>query len=134
MKHVKAIFLGLFATCALGSGAYSAHLAVARSASSLLPGDIIADPGKYDGKHVNVRGYVVVGPESRNIFDSQKGEHSSKGTCLGLDGPNTMFSSFHKRYIRKLSGTFRRNLCGEHDVCLYWCGKSGIELDQGSKP
>lgn len=132
MKNVAAFLVGLTLLFAV-DGACSARL-LEGPATTLLPSDIAANPGKYDGKHVDVRGCVVVGPKNRNIFDSQQGVHSSEGACLGLAGPNSMFTSFHKRYIRKLSGTFRRNLCGEHDVGLYWCGQSGIELDRGSRP
>jgi hypothetical protein len=125
-------FMASALICVCGAG-YSSQSG-ASGTSALLLGDLVRDPAKYDGNHVTVRGYVVVGPESRNIFESQKAAHSPSGVCLGLDGPDIMFTSFHKAYRRNISGIFRRNLCGEHDVCLYWCGQSGIELDKNSKP
>src|SRR5579864_9595473 len=51
----------------------------------LLPSQLVAHPEKYDGKRVVVRGYVVIGPESRNIFDSARGAQDRHGACLGLD-------------------------------------------------
>ena len=101
------------------------------AAGVLLPSEIIANSAEFDGKHVDVRGYVVIGPESRNIFDSQEGAMSRNGACLGLAGSNSMFSTFQRRMTQKLSGIFRRHICGPNDVCLYWCGESGIELDTG---
>ncbi|MDR0779079.1 MAG: hypothetical protein LBF16_00065 [Pseudomonadales bacterium] len=104
------------------------------SEGTLLPSELAKRPEKYDGKHVDVRGYVVIGPERRNIFDSKKGYQDPHGACLGLDGSDTMFGNFHSQNTRKISGVFRQSLCGKNDVCLYWCSEYGIELDQGSKP
>jgi hypothetical protein len=112
----------------------SERLLAAQGARAASPSELAADPEKYDGKHVDVRGYVVLGPEKRNIFDSEKGASDPHGVCLGLDGPEAMFTDFHQHYTQKISGIFRRKLCGDNDVCLYWCSSSGIELDKGSKP
>ena len=132
----QAITMCLVSLMAFGASgaACSNQTLAARSAPTLLPSELAASPDKYDGKHVDVRGYVVVGPESRNIFDSEQGSRDRHGVCLGLDGPNTMFSEFHKRPTPRISGIFHRKLCGEKDVCLYWCGEAGIALDKGSKP
>ena len=100
----------------------------------MLPSELAAHPEKYNGRHVIVRGFVVLGPESRNIFNSKQGSRDAHGVCLGLDGPEAMFTGFHSRYVTRLSGTFWNTLCGPHDVCLFWCGKSGIRLDAGSRP
>jgi hypothetical protein len=112
-------------------GCYEHSVAAERT---LLPSELAAHPAEYDGKHVVVRGYVVLGPESRNIFDSEKGSRDPHGACLALDGPEEMFDSFHSRYTKGISGVFKKALCGKNDVCLYWCSSSGIELDKGSKP
>jgi hypothetical protein len=106
----------------------------AQSEQTLLPSELAANPEKYDGKHVNVRGYIVLGPEARNIADSDEGYNDRHGACLGLDGPEAMFTAFSRHYTQKISGIFRRKLCGDNDVCLYWCSASGIELDMGSRP
>ena len=98
------------------------------------PSELTANPEAFDGKHVDVRGYIVIGPESRNIFDSKAGSVDRHGACLGLAGPNAMFGEFHRRQTRRLSGIFRRKICGPDNICLYWCGESGIELDAGSTP
>ena len=107
---------------------------VTGSGTTVLPSELASHPEKYDGKHVDVRGYVVIGPEKRNIFDSEKGSQDPHAVCLGLDGPEAMFGNFHSQYIPRISGIFRQSLCGKNDVCLYWCSTSGIELDKGSKP
>lgn len=121
--------LGLFVSCS------ETKISSASQASGpLLPSELTANPEAFDGKHVDVRGYVVIGPESRNIFDSKKGSVDRNGACLGLAGPNAMFSEFHRRQTQRLSGVFRRKICGPNDVCLHWCGESGIELDAGSTP
>jgi hypothetical protein len=117
----------------LGVGC-SERLVTASNEGTVLPSELTAHPERYDGKHVDVRGYIVLGPESRNIFDSEDGTRDPHGACLGLDGPEVMFGSFHKQFTQKISGVFRRSLCGKNDVCLYWCSSSGIELDKGSKP
>ena len=121
--------LGLFLGCS-GTKISSAP----QAQRLLLPSELVANPEAFDGKHVDVRGYVVIGPESRNIFDSKGGSVDSHGACLGLAGTNAMFSEFHRRQTQRLSGIFRRKICGPNDVCLYWCGESGIELDAGSTP
>jgi len=110
------------------------RLLAAQGAGTVSPASWQQNPEKYDGKHVDVRGYVVLGPEKRNIFDSEKGASDPHGVCLGLDGPEAMFTDFHRHYAQKISGIFKRKLCGDNDVCLYWCSSSGIELDKGSKP
>ena len=102
--------------------------------SVLSPSELVAYPEKYDGKHVHVRGYIVVGPEKRNIFDSLAGYNDPHGACLGLDAPDKKFMNFHMRYTRNISGIFRRKLCRDGEICLYWCGSSGIELDKTSRP
>jgi hypothetical protein len=122
-----------FALSVLMAGC-SARLVTSPNPVPVLPSELAANPEKYDGKHVSVRGYVVLGPEARNIFDSEKGRDDPHGACLGLDGPDAMFGSFHERYVQKISGVFRRSLCGPKDVCLYWCSSSGIELDKESQP
>jgi hypothetical protein len=98
------------------------------------PSELAANPDRFDGKHVNVKGYIVIAPESRNIFDSKTKSRDRNGVCLGLAGPNTIFTRFHEHSTTRISGTFRKKLCGPTDVCLYWCGVSGIELDPGSTP
>lgn len=109
-----------------------------RSASidlpTTLPSELVANPDKFDGKHVNVRGYVVITPEGRNIFDTKVGSKSREGACLGLAGPSSEFTQFQQRYVKNLSGIFRKKICGAEDVCLYWCGDSGLELAPGSMP
>ena len=121
--------LGLFVGCS-GTKIPSAPQAT----RLLLPSELAANPEAFDGKHVDVRGYVVIGPENRNIFDSKEGSADPHGACLGLAGPNAMFSNLHRRRTQRLSGIFRRKICGTNDVCLFWCGESGIELDAGSTP
>ena len=129
---MKSIGLALFLS--VGVFGCSTRLVAGQDSKTLLPSDLVADPEKYDGTHVDVRGYIVIGPETRNIFDSEVGFRDPHGACLGVDRPGAMFESFHKRFTRKISGIFRKSLCGPRDVCLFWCSSSGIELDKGSKP
>jgi hypothetical protein len=135
MMSVKSITMGcatlLLTTVAVG---YIAPSASSQGGGTVLPSELVAHPEKYDGKHVDVRGYIVLGPETRDILDSEKSYNDPHAACLGLDGPEEMFDGFHRRYTRKISGVFRRVLCGKNDICLYWCGISGIELDKDSKP
>lgn len=112
----------------------SAQVAPVRGEVAYLPSELIANPGKYDGKRVTLRGYVVISAESRNIFDSEAGYNDAHGACLGLDGAKAAFHNFRRGYTEKISGIFRRKLCGDKDVCLFWCSASGIELDKGSSP
>lgn len=134
MSSATATVMGLALLVLAGVAGCSTRPVANRDAETVLPSELVAHPEKYDGKHVDVRGYIVLGPEARNIFDSEKGFNDPHGACLGLDGPDTMFGSFHKGYTPKISGVFRQSLCGLKDVCLYWCSSSGIELDKGSKP
>ena len=132
MRRSVTIGLALLLT-AIGLGC-TAHLVAAQDDATLLPSELLAHPDMYDGKHVDVRGYIVLGPETRNIVDNEVGYNDPHGACLGLDGPEAMFKVFRKHYTRKISGIFRRKLCGDNDVCLYWCSASGIELDKDSAP
>jgi hypothetical protein len=118
---------------AIGLGC-SQRLIAAQNEQTLLPSELAANPEKYDGKHVKVRGYIVLGPEARNIADFDEGYNDRHGACLGLDGPESMFTGVSRHYTQKISGIFRRKLCRDNDVCLNWCNSSGIELDKGSKP
>lgn len=124
------LIIVLFAAITTGCS----EMPVLAASKTVLPSELAAHPEKYNGKHVDVRGYVVVGSENRNIFDSESGATDPRGACLGLAGPASMFDTFHRHYIKKLSGVFRQSLCGKDDICLYWCSSSGIELDPGSKP
>jgi hypothetical protein len=133
MRSTTATLVGL-TLLVLAEAGCSTALVANRVAETVLPSELVAHPEKYDGKHVDVSGYIVLGPEARNIFDSEKGFNDPHGACLGLDGPEAMFGSFHKAYTPKISGIFRQSLCGPKDVCLYWCSSSGIELDKESKP
>jgi hypothetical protein len=134
MRSATAATIGVTLLLAVIGLGCSERLIAAQNEETLLPSELAAHPEKYDGKHVDVRGYIVLGPETRNIADSEEGYDDPHGACLGLDGPEAMFNDFHRRYTQKISGIFRQKLCGEHDVCLYWCGSSGIELDNGSRP
>jgi hypothetical protein len=134
MRGATVVTVGLTLLLSAGASGCSTRLVAEQDEGTVLPSELVAHPEKYDGKHVDVRGYIVLGPEARNIFDSDKGFNDPHGACLGLDGPETMFTSFHKGYTPKISGVFKRSLCGPKDVCLYWCSASGIELDKGSKP
>jgi hypothetical protein len=130
---MKCLTVTVFLLAIVGAGS-SMQAVTARGDVAHLPSELIANPGRYDGKHVTLRGYVVIGAESRNIFDSEAGYNDAHGACLGLDGPKAAFHIFHRGYSKKISGTFRRKLCGENDVCLFWCSASGIELDKGINP
>ncbi len=101
---------------------------------AMLPSEFLAHAEEYGGKHVDVRGYIVIGGEARNLFDSRSAADDPHGACIGLDGPDVMFGRHHARYIKKISGVFKRSLCEKDEICLYWCGESGIALDPGSKP
>jgi hypothetical protein len=105
---------------------------MASDSKYVTPEELASNPDKFDGKHVTLKGYVVVAPEKRDIFQSKSAYEDPNGVCLGLDGPNSLFRKFTKREISGISGTFRKQLCRENEVCLYWCGKSGIELDEGT--
>jgi hypothetical protein len=91
----------------------------ARGDVAHLPSELIANPGRYDGKHVTLRGYVVIGAESRNIFDSEAGYNDAHGACLGLDGPKAAFRIFHRGYSKKISGTFEEN-CAEKTTSAFF--------------
>lgn len=134
MTSLKTGLVALLSVVGIAAGCVGAMpSSSSKTVSPMTPSELAANPEAFDGKHVEVRGYVVVGPESRNIFDSKEASADRNGVCLGLAGSNAMFSQFHRRYER-LSGTFRKKICGPNDVCLYWCGESGIELDPGSTP
>jgi hypothetical protein len=120
--------------CCLVAATLSSCSAMSRSNGSLLPSELVRNASKYDGKHMVVRGFVVIGPESRSIFDSNDGVEDPDAACLGLGGPDEMFREFHIRYTSKLSGFFRQRMCGKDDICLMYCGTAGIDLDEGSKP
>jgi hypothetical protein len=135
MTAVKPAVVMSLAIIGIATGCVvSASRSASNDVPATLPSELVENPDKFDGKHVNVRGYVVITPEGRNIFDSKSGSKAREGVCLGLAGPNSMFTQFHQRYVKNLSGIFRKKICGPEDVCLYWCGDSGIELDSGSAP
>lgn len=93
----------------------------------LTPGELVANPDKFDGKHVRVRGYVVIGPHVRDIFDSKNGHREPNGACLGLDGSASFINPYRQK-VEIVSGIFRKTLCGPDGICLYWCGTSGIQV------
>jgi hypothetical protein len=95
----------------------------------VTPGELAANPDKYDGKHVTVRGFVVIGSHERNIFDSKRGYEQAGATCLGLLGTKSFVSHFRKR-VETVKGTFHKALCGPNDICLLWCSAEGIEVDE----
>lgn len=105
------------------------HTAGADSQNEVLtPSEIAANPDQFDGKHVRVKGYVVIAPHARNIFDSKNGHRKPDGTCLGLYGSESFVHTLRKK-MEIVSGVFRKALCGPDDICLYWCSSSGIEVD-----
>ncbi len=122
--------LNILATVLLLSGCAMAPIDPS-NLTSLRPSDLLKDPDRYDGQHVVVTGYVVIKPERRIIVDSESEVGKNGDVCLGLDGPRKYFSSFYSKKM-KVSGTFKKNLCGKDDVCLYWCGDAGIILDDAT--
>lgn len=90
--------------------------------------ELAEHPDQFNGRHISVRGYVVISSHGRNIFESKKDYDNPHGACLGLLGSKSFVRSMRKRE-EVVTGIFRKTLCGPHDVCLYWCSTSGIEVD-----
>ena len=63
------------------------------------------------------------------MFDSKEGYKDPRGACLGLYGSESFVKPARHR-MEMVSGTYRKILCGPDDICLYWCSRSGIEIDQ----
>ena len=95
----------------------------------VTPKEILANPNLYDGKVLHVKGYVVVTSHGHNMFESEKESRKSRSACIGLLGSKGFEGNYRKAY-ETLEGTFRKRLCGEGDVCLYWCSASGLEVDR----
>lgn len=123
------------ALCAVGAlsmiGSCASGLPIKPGAEVSID-ELAAHPDVYNGKHVVVKAFVVIGPENRNVFSSEQDYNNPNSACLGLDGPDRLFSSFGKRTVSHISGVFEKSLCGPKDVCLYWCSPSGIRLDDKS--
>jgi hypothetical protein len=117
--------LAIAATCAM----FFQAEATASQEAVIAPSELAANPDKYDGKHVRVKGYVIIGSHARNIFDSRRDSKDPRAACLGLLGSKAFAAVLRKR-TEVVSGTFRKALCGPKDICLYWCSESGIELDE----
>ena len=94
----------------------------------LTPNELVTHGSVLEGKQVKVRGFVVITPHGRNIFDSKSSYEKGRGTCLGLSGSRQFTSKYRKR-TETLSGIFHQHLCGPNDICLYWCGDAGISVD-----
>jgi len=45
-----------------------------------------------------------------------------------------MFTDFHRHYAQKISGIFKRKLCGDNDVCLYWCSSPALNWTKAVSP
>ncbi len=114
------VFLLVITSCA---GQYNR-----KTEGVISPGKIMSNQDQYDGRHVRVRGYVMIGPERRIIVDSPREYQKERRSCIGLDGAADYFSK-HQDGYRIISGVFKKNLCGEKDICLYWCNDAGIIMD-----
>ncbi len=100
--------------------------------AALLPSEMLARAEQLDGHMVLLRGYVVIGSEGWNVFDSQEAfEHG--GVCLGISGSERMLSRQRSVNVDRLSGTFRRQLCSPGSICIHWCSASGIVLDRNAR-
>lgn len=97
-------------------------------ADSQTPSELIANPDKLDGRHVRVKGYVIITTHERNIFNSKKGYMKADGICLGLYGSESFDHPFRKK-VAIVSGIFSKVLCAPGDICLYGCSSSGIDVD-----
>lgn len=95
---------------------------------TVRPSELIENSGAYDGRHVRVFGYVIIGPERRIVADSRQAFEKNRLECVGLDGANDRFGKFYKG-MATVSGIFNKNLCEKGDICLYWCNSTGIVLD-----
>jgi hypothetical protein len=105
-----------------------------KSERILLPSELIARADEFDGKRVTIRGYVIIAPEIRDIYDSREDMTKPDGACLGLSLPNIdRLKQFRQGYTAGVSGTFRKTLCTEDSVCLYWCSEAGVELDEDTR-
>ena len=127
---MRSLFVVSILFLACGEVGCAPHFAQRGHNETLLPSELIAHAEMFDGQHVTVRGYVVVGAEVRIIADSAQGYKDPHGGCLGLDGPDAMFAGLSRHSVEEVSGVFHRTLCKKDQVCLYWCGDSGIELDK----
>jgi hypothetical protein len=125
--RIAAVMVALVAVRSLAKG---------HTKLSMTPSQLLKNSEKYNGQRVLVRGYLYIGPESRNLFDSKEAaEADTPNTCIGLRAPDIKFNRKKRVYERQnvtLSGIFRSDLCGPN-VCLFWCNTAGIELDPDIK-
>jgi hypothetical protein len=96
----------------------------------LLPSELISKSDIYDGKHVSVRGYVVILPGRSSMYDSRQGERSPLGKCMGLRLPKGILREYRQGYTSGIDGVFRKTLCRTNEICLNYCGESGLDVGE----
>ncbi|WP_429242099.1 hypothetical protein [Luteibacter sp. 621] len=103
---------------------------------SAIAGEVTVDtlnqsPERFDGRRVEVDGWVVIGDEARYLVSSKSAIRDIRSaTCLsvingaGLDAREKELNGKHV----VLTGTFRSNVFKDQVIRLGLCGKTALDL------
>jgi hypothetical protein len=116
---MRRILCGLFGAILVVGGCASAP---PLTAGQVRPGDLLRHEAAYDGKVVEVAGYAVMGPERRVMKDDPNSR-----ACIGLRGAEKYVGRSYEGWT-SFRGVYHKQLCGPNDICLYWCGDAGVDV------
>ena len=125
----QAVLIVLLLACAPTSPA---------SNSRLTPSAVNTDADQYDGKMVEVYGWVDYGFERRYLLDEEPDEESSAGrlspsgydiTCVSVEVPEALREKFEhlNRSFVVVRGIFRSDIAGA-GIFLGLCNATGLEV------
>ena len=89
-------------------------------------------PGKYDGKHVTVRGWVVIGDEARYLTATRNASRDTDLlTCISVingGGLDAQEKNVNGKLVL-LSGIFREDVFRDKVIRLGLCNKTALDLE-----
>jgi hypothetical protein len=103
-------------------------LAGCTETQSLKPSQLNANADKYDGKKVQVIGWLAYNFEDVGIWDSSKdhGERKNRN-CVSYSGPR-LGNEYEDQFVI-LRGTFKKRIIPPDMVSLTNCSDSGLKVE-----
>lgn len=102
-----------------------------RSSDDPLFVSLMSEPNVYDGRQIEISGYLILESEARQLWSSKAASERGSGRtdCLTLTNTDAVLgrtTNVHRKVT--VTGVFRKNITPPGVVDLGSCNERGIEL------
>jgi len=127
---VIAIFYAFLVACESTSSVQVDHDGV----SNLTLSELLSNAESFDRQRVVISGYLKIEFENTNIFTTKSAANDfDDDQCIALLVPQESFQLYSSKFDNKhgeVIGEFRKTICEEGDICSWYCGSSGLLVEE----